>query len=261
MNVFSSQTIKGQGAALVTAMAFLGFLALPSVAWASGGNANYLDMFLKADRVVQFIMVLLALFSVWSWVIIFDKTLRLGQLSKKADQFQAKLSQGRPLEEVAAKMGDHGFDSFPRMTLSITSAWNEARSRPINAGQTELLMAQADRELSATIAAEADSIEDGLSMLAVIATASPFIGLFGTVWGIMNAFSAIATVGDTNLTTVAPAISEALFATALGLGAAIPAYIAFNLFNARVARYLSQLEGFADELMVLLTRKLAEKLG
>jgi biopolymer transport protein TolQ len=261
MNAFSLQTNKGPVLGLMGLLVLWVLMLMPSSAFAGSGGTNYTDMFLKADRVVQFIMVLLILFSVWSWVIIFDKALKLGQLSKKADQFQAKLSQGRPLEEVAAKMSDHGFDSFPRMTLSITSAWNEARSKPINAGQSELLMAQADRELSATIASEADSIEDGLSMLAVIATASPFIGLFGTVWGIMNAFSAIATVGDTNLTTVAPAISEALFATALGLGAAIPAYIAFNLFNAKVARYLSRLEGFADELMVLLTRKLAEKLS
>ena len=124
-----------------------------------------------------------------------------------------------------------------------------------------MLVSQIDREINQLIGQEADQIEDGLSILAVIATASPFVGLFGTVWGIMNAFSAIASQGNTNLATVAPAISEALFATAMGLGAAIPAYIAFNLFNAKVTRFVGRLEGFADELMVSVTRRLGDKLS
>ena len=107
------------------------------------------------------------------------------------------------------------------------------------------------------MAREQDRIENGLGVLSVVATSSPFIGLFGTVWGIMHAFQAIAVERNTNLTTVAPAISEALFATALGLAAAIPAYMAYNKFSIDSGRFVSRLESFADELTTAVARRLA----
>jgi biopolymer transport protein TolQ len=225
------------------------------------GALNFLSLFLHADIVVQVIMIGLALASLWSWAIIIQKTGALGRVNKEADGFEGALNSGRALDDIAATLGTQPKEPFQKLLVAVTAAWKDYKGKTMSAVQGDLLVSQVDREMNHIIANEADTIEDGLSILAVIATASPFVGLFGTVWGIMNAFSAIASQGDTNLTTVAPAISEALFATAMGLFAAIPAYIAFNLFNARVARFTSRMEGFADELMVSLTRRLGDKLG
>ena len=227
----------------------------------STGALNFIQLFLHADIVVQVIMGALALASLWSWAVIIQKTFALGRVNKEADHFEATLSSGRALDDIAAGLGAHPKEPFQKLLVVVTSVWADAKTRSLSGAAGDFVVAQADRELNHIISTEADSIEEGLSLLAVIATASPFIGLFGTVWGIMNAFSSIASQGDTNLTTVAPAISEALFATAMGLGAAIPAYIAFNLFNARVARFVSRMEGFADELMVSLTRRIGGKIA
>ncbi len=227
----------------------------------AAGSMSFINLFLHADWVVQVVMGLLVLASLWSWAIIVQKSFSLGRINKEADTFEAALSSGRALDDIAASLGTNPREVFQKLLVIVTSAWRDYKGRSLSGVQGELLIGQIDRELNHAITAEADSIEDGLSILAVIATAAPFVGLFGTVWGIMNAFSAIGSQGDTNLATVAPAISEALVATALGLGTAIPAYVAFNLFNAKVARFAGRMEGFADELMVSLTRRLGDKLG
>ena len=123
-----------------------------------------------------------------------------------------------------------------------------------------VLIQRIDRVLDTTVAREAVRIESGLSALAIVATASPFVGLFGTVWGIMHSFQAIAIQKNTNLAVVAPSIAEALFATAIGLAAAIPAYIAFNSFSNSVSRYTARLESFADDLSTAIQRRLAERI-
>ena len=123
--------------------------------------------------------------------------------------------------------------------------------------QGSMLIARIDRALDSVIARESQKIENGLGVLSVVATASPFIGLFGTVWGIMNAFDRIAAAGNTNLTTVAPAIAEALFATAIGLAAAIPAYIAYNKFSIDAGKFTGRLESFADDLQAAVARRLS----
>ena len=125
--------------------------------------------------------------------------------------------------------------------------------------QAAFLIQRIDRVLDTTIARESQRVEDGLSSLAIVATASPFVGLFGTVWGIMQAFQAIALEKNTNLTVVAPSIAEALFATAIGLMAAIPAYIFYNKFSSDAGRYSARLEGFADDLSTAIQRRLAER--
>ncbi|ESQ87121.1 biopolymer transporter ExbB [Asticcacaulis sp. AC460] len=232
-----------------------------SAGHASPASLDFINLFVNADLVVKVVMVILIFSSLWSWAIIVQKSLSLGKINKEADNFEAALSSGRALDDIAAALGTHPKEPFQKLLVIVTSAWRDYKGKPMNAAQGDLLMAQVDREISHVVTSEADSVEDGLSILAVIATATPFLGLFGTVWGIMNAFSAIASQGDTNLTTVAPAISEALFATAMGLFAAIPAYVAFNLFNAKVSRFATRMESFADELMVSLTRRLGEKLG
>ena len=136
--------------------------------------------------------------------------------------------------------------------------WRDARGRTA-AGQEgmALLLSRIDRVLDSIIARESQRVEDGLGALAIVATASPFVGLFGTVWGIMNSFQAIAAERNTNLSVVAPSIAEALFATAMGLAAAIPAYIFYNKFSTDAAKFASRLEGFADDLATAVARRLA----
>ena len=138
--------------------------------------------------------------------------------------------------------------------------WRDARAKgPATETQAAFLIQRIDRVLDTVIARESQRVEEGLGILAIVATASPFIGLFGTVWGIMHAFQSIALQKNTNLAVVAPAISEALFATAIGLIAAIPAYIAFNAFSSRAGKYAARLEGFADDLSTAIQRRLAER--
>ncbi|MBW8733322.1 MAG: MotA/TolQ/ExbB proton channel family protein, partial [Asticcacaulis sp.] len=179
---------------------------------ASTGALNFIQLFMHADIVVKVIMGVLALASLWSWAVIIQKLFALGRVNKEADHFEGVLGSGRALDDIAAGLGSHPKEPFQKLLVVVTGVWSDTKNRSLSGAAGDFAVAQADRELNHIISTEADSIEEGLSLLAVIATASPFIGLFGTVWGIMNAFSAIASQGDTNLTTVAPAISEALFA-------------------------------------------------
>ena len=218
---------------------------------------NPVTLFMEADVVVKAVMVGLAAASLWSWAVIVDKAFRFAALNGQANAFEDAVGSGRSLEEVAAQAGPSPSHPLPRMLLIALTDWREARTRgPLNEGQASMLMARIDRALDSLIAREGQRVESGLGVLSVVATSSPFIGLFGTVWGIMNAFGAIASQGNTNLTTVAPAISEALFATAIGLAAAIPAYIAYNKFSIDAGKFTGRLESFADDLQAAVARRL-----
>ena len=218
---------------------------------------NPVDLFMRADLVVKIIMVGLAIASLWSWAVIIDKAVRFASLNSHATAFEKAVGSGRSLEEIASQAGPDPVHPLPRMLVIALADWREARTRgPLTEGQGNMLMARIDRALDSLIAREGQRVEGGLGVLSVVATSSPFIGLFGTVWGIMNAFGAIAASGNTNLATVAPAISEALFATALGLAAAIPAYIAYNKFSIDAGKFTGRLESFADDLQAAVARRL-----
>ena len=218
---------------------------------------NPLVLFMEADLVVKAIMVGLAIASVWSWAVIIDKAVRFAAMNRHATAFERAVGSGRSLEEIAAQAGPDPAHPLPRMLVVALADWREARTRgPLTEGQGNMLMARIDRALDSLIAREGQRVENGLGVLSVVATASPFIGLFGTVWGIMNAFGAIAAANNTNLATVAPAISEALFATALGLAAAIPAYMAYNKFSIDAGKFTGRLESFADDLQAAVARRL-----
>ena len=218
---------------------------------------NPVELFLTADWVVKSVMIGLAAASVWSWTIIIDKAFRFTALNKQADDFETAVSSGRSLEEVANQAGPNPSHALPRMLVIALSDWREARQKgALNGEQGGLLLTRIDRAMDSLIAREGQRIEKGLGVLSIVATASPFIGLFGTVWGIMNAFGRIAAAGNTNLTTVAPAIAEALFATAIGLAAAIPAYIAYNKFSIHAGKFTGRLESFADDLQAAVARRL-----
>jgi biopolymer transport protein TolQ len=221
---------------------------------------DLVSIFLRADWVVKLVMIGLAVASLWSWTIILDKLFRFTALNRDANSFEDAVASGRSLEEVAAEAGERPKHALPRMLQGALKEWREARAKGLtNESQIAWLIQRIDRHLDATIARESARVENGLGALAIVATASPFVGLFGTVWGIMKSFQAIAVQKNTSLAIVAPSIAEALFATAIGLVAAIPAYIFYNAYSTAAGKYSARLEGFADDLSTAIQRRLSEK--
>ena len=219
---------------------------------------DLLSIFLNSDWVVKLVMIGLAGASLWSWTIILEKLFRFSALNRETDKFEDAVASGRSLEDVAAEAGERPTHPLPRMLQGAMKEWRETRAKgAISEGQVAFLIQRIDRHLDATIARESARVESGLGVLAIVATASPFVGLFGTVWGIMHAFQAIAIQKNTNLSVVAPSIAEALFATAIGLAAAIPAYIAYNKFSTDASKYQGRLESFADDLVTAIARRVA----
>ncbi|HUO21373.1 MAG TPA: protein TolQ [Caulobacteraceae bacterium] len=232
----------------------------------SNQSFSIIAVFVRADWVVKAVLVGLAVASLWSWTVILDKLFRYAALNKETDAFEDQVNSGRSLEEIATEAGERPIHALPRMLQAGLKEWRDARAKggltgASAEGQAGLLIQRIDRLMDAIIARESRRIEVGLGALAIVATASPFVGLFGTVWGIMHAFQAIAAQKNTNLAVVAPSIAEALFTTAVGLAAAIPAYIFYNKFSTEAGRYTGRLESFADDLAAAVTRRLAERLA
>ena len=233
---------------------------MDSTAAVTPESFNFFVLFMHADWVVKLVMLGLGGASLWSWTVILDKSFRFATLNREANSFEDAVASGKSLEEVAAEAGERPRHVLPRMLQGALREWRDARNKGLATdSQAAFLIQRIDRVLDAAIARESARVEDGLGSLAIVATASPFIGLFGTVWGIMNAFQSIAIQKNTSLAIVAPSIAQALFATAIGLVAAIPAYIAFNKFSTDAAKFSGRLEGFADDLSTAIQRRLAEK--
>jgi biopolymer transport protein TolQ len=221
---------------------------------------NLVSTFLRAHWVVKLVMLGLGAASLWSWTIIIDKAVRFAALNREANAFEDQVGSGKSLEDVANDAGERPKAALPRMLQGALKEWRDARAKGFaSEGQVAFLVQRIDRHLDANIARESARVENGLGVLAIVATASPFVGLFGTVWGIMQSFQAIAVQKNTSLAIVAPSIAEALLATAIGLGAAIPAYIAFNAFSTAAGKYTARLEGFADDLSTAIQRRLADR--
>jgi biopolymer transport protein TolQ len=226
---------------------------------------SLVHQFMQASWVVKLVLIGLAGASLWSWAVIIDKSVRITALNRAADRFEAEVNSGRSLEEVAQDAGAAPRHALQAMLQSALREWKDARTKgllapPQGDSQIAFLIERINRVLDSAVARESQRVEEGLGTLAIVATASPFIGLFGTVWGIMTAFQAIAVEKNTNLSVVAPAIAQALFATAVGLATAIPAYIAYNKFSTDAGRYAARLEGFADDLVTAIQRRVAERL-
>lgn len=222
------------------------------------------SLFWRADTVVKAVMLLLLAASVWSWAIIFDKARRLRQLSGLAVKFEEAFWSGGSLEEI---YGEVERSAAHPMATVFKAAMHELR-RAMNhediIADSRLradLKQRIGQAMQIGIDREMDHLERYMGFLATVGSTAPFIGLFGTVWGIMNAFTAIAVQRDTSLVVVAPGIAEALFATALGLLAAIPAVVAYNKLSGDFDRYTSRLENFATEFHALLSRQLDEQGG
>jgi biopolymer transport protein TolQ len=214
---------------------------------------------MKADVVVKTVMIGLLLASIWSWAIILDKWLGISALKAKTRKDEEAFWAGQSVEGMDDRPMEQIKEPMPRVLAAASREWREARrSTLMDPAQASSLGVRAERLMQAAITREVSVLERGLGTLATIGTASPFIGLFGTVWGIMNAFRAIGAQGNPTLQTVAPPIAEALFATGIGLFAAIPAVIFYNKFSGDISAYTTRLEIFADEVWVRLSRRLSD---
>ena len=218
-------------------------------------------LFMRADPIVKAVFVILVLASLWSWAIIINKWLALGTLRRRADKFEKTFWSGLSLDELYHQFSQRTDHPFAAVFTSALREWRRAFESG-GAPRESLLPGVKDRidkAMNVTIQRETDGIERQLGFLATVGATAPFVGLFGTVWGIMNSFSAIAARHDTTLAVVAPGIAEALFATAMGLLAAIPAVIFYNKFVNEIGRYTGRMESFADEFSAILSRQLDEK--
>ena len=219
-----------------------------------------LGLFVRADFVVKAVLLMLILASFWSWVLIIDKSFALGILKRKAKRFEKTFWSGRSLDELYAQHSQRADQPYTAVFVAALREWK--RSFEGGVPRDALIPGvkeRVEKAMSVSIHREIEKIERGLGYLATVGSTAPFVGLFGTVWGIMNSFQAIAQRQDTTLAVVAPGIAEALFATALGLLAAIPAVIAYNRFVNEVGRYENRLEAFADEFSAFLSRQLDER--
>jgi biopolymer transport protein TolQ len=227
---------------------------------AGGGGLSIVNLFMRADPLVQVVLIILLLASIWSWTIIINKSLVLGTLRRRAAKFEKTFWSGLSLDELYSQFATRADHPMAAVFVSALREWRRAFEGG-NPRESQLpgVKDRIDKAMSVTITREADGIERQLGFLATVGATAPFVGLFGTVWGIMNSFSAIAARHDTTLAVVAPGIAEALFATAMGLLAAIPAVIFYNRFVNEIGRYTNRLDAFADEFSAILSRQLDEK--
>ncbi|PRY95642.1 cell division and transport-associated protein TolQ [Hasllibacter halocynthiae] len=210
-------------------------------------------LFAQSSLTVKLVMIALVVASVWAWAIIVRKLLRYRAAKAEAARFDEKFWSGEPLDELYETIGPNPGTGPERVFSAGMTEWR--RSHRESGGLIPGATARIDRSMDVAIAKEAEDLEKGLPFLATVGSTAPFIGLFGTVWGIMNAFTEIAAQQNTNLAVVAPGIAEALFATALGLLAAIPAVIFYNKLTSDAGRITAGMEGFADEFGTLLSRE------
>ncbi|MCP4327771.1 MAG: protein TolQ [Alphaproteobacteria bacterium] len=218
-------------------------------------------LFLRADLVVKAVLVVLLVASFWCWAIIFEKLTKVRRIGRKTAQFEDTFWSGNPLDELYQRLAGQAVDPMAAMFTAAMRELERSSQRGLTLTETKRIGIQQriDRAMQATMSREMDKLERHMTFLASVGATAPFIGLFGTVWGIMNSFQAIALQKNTSLAVVAPGIAEALFATALGLVAAIPAVIAFNKINNDLSRYASRLETFAGEFAAILGRQLEER--
>ena len=224
-------------------------------------------LFIQADLIVKVILMILVAASVWSWAIIFDKWMTLKSLDIKANKFETSFWSGEALEKIYKRIQSKATDPMARTFCAGMNEWNLTVESAGTAGTSfdgDLragLQQRIDRAMATSISREINILERYMTFLGTVGSTAPFIGLFGTVWGIMNSFSAIAGAQNTSLAVVAPGIAEALFATALGLVAAIPAVVAYNKFSTDLGRYGDRLEAFSAEFGSILSRHLEQQQG
>jgi biopolymer transport protein TolQ len=215
------------------------------------------DLFMHADIIVKGVIIGLLICSVWVWAIVFDKTLLYARMRRSMNRFEQAFWSGQSLEELYRSLSQRPTHSMAALFVAAMREWKRSFEGP--AKSFTGLQMRLEKVMDVTIAREIERLERNLLVLATVGSASPFVGLFGTVWGIMTSFRSIASQQSTSLAVVAPGIAEALFATAIGLVAAIPATIFYNKFMTEVNKQAQRLEGFADEFAAILSRQIDER--
>lgn len=221
---------------------------------AGGIDFSIWRLFARATLTVKLVMLILIAASFWAWAIIVQKLIDFRRARAEAAAFDAAFWSGEPLDELFERIGAQPTGASERIFAAGMVEWR--RSHRSDGGLIPGAQARIDRSMDVAIAKEAEALTRGLPLLATVGSTAPFIGLFGTVWGIMNAFMEIAEQQNTNLAVVAPGIAEALLATGLGLLAAIPAVIFYNKLSADADRIVAGYEAFADEFSTILSRQL-----
>ncbi|HWA44726.1 MAG TPA: protein TolQ [Hypericibacter adhaerens] len=224
-------------------------------------DLTIIGLFMQADIIVKVVILILLLASFWTWAIIFDKVIRIRRLTGQADKFEESFWSGGSLEELFDRISNRPPDPMSAIFVAAMREWRRSAAKGL-LGTDQLrtsLQDRIERVMDITLGREMEQLERHLIYLASVGSSAPFIGLFGTVWGIMNSFASIAAAKNTTLAVVAPGIAEALFATALGLVAAIPAVLAYNKLSGDISRYGHRLEAFSGEFGAILSRQLEEK--
>ncbi len=215
------------------------------------------ELFSRADIIVKIVMIGLGLTSVWSWAIMIEKAMQIGKLEKSARNVEQMLSDGKGNDNIleASRAGNA---TARIIAIGMNEAALARRGGALSDAAASAVVERMERAMGAQTQREIAKAEKGIGVLATIGSSATFVGLFGTVWGIMNSFRAIAASHDTNLAVVAPGIAEALFATALGLVAAIPAVVFYNWLIAALDRYSVRIEALCDDVIVRTSRRLSE---
>jgi biopolymer transport protein TolQ len=223
----------------------------------AASDVSLIALFLQAHWVVKSVMLGLLACSVWVWAIAIDKIFLYARTKRAMDRFEQAFWSGQSIEELYRALSAKPTQSMAACFVAAMREWKrsfESQTRSFAGLQMRI-----EKVMNVSIAREVERLERRLLVLATVGSAGPFVGLFGTVWGIMSSFQSIAASKNTSLAVVAPGIAEALFATAIGLIAAIPATIFYNKFISEVNRQAQRLEGFADEFSAILSRQIDER--
>lgn len=223
----------------------------------SGDGFSFLALFLQASLIVKLVMAGLLVASVWSWAIIIEKLISFGRARRETNRFEQLFWSGQSLEELYGSLSRQRTQAMGALFVAAMREWK--RSVDGNPKTLRGILLRVEKVMDVTISRELERLEKRLLFLATVGSTAPFVGLFGTVWGIMTSFQAIAASKNTNLAVVAPGIAEALFATALGLLAAIPSVIFYNKFSSEASRLGQRLEGFADEFSAIVSRQVDQR--
>ncbi|RST88201.1 protein TolQ [Aquibium carbonis] len=222
-------------------------------------NVSLWALFWQAGFIVKLVMIGLLLASVWTWAIIIDKVIAFGRMKTALNRFEKTFWSGQSLEDLYRTLADRSTSGMGSIFVAAMREWKKSFEKGARAPMG--LQTRIDKAMDLALTREMEKLEGRLGFLATIGSAAPFIGLFGTVVGIMTSFQAIAGSKSTSLAVVAPGIAEALLATAIGLLAAIPAVIAYNKLSSDAGRLGARMEGFADEFSAILSRQIDEKVA
>lgn len=231
---------------------------ISNVAAAQGGH-SLMALFWQAHIVVKIVMIGLVVASIVCWGIIFEKIFLIGRIRRLTDKFENLFWSGQSLEDLYLTLGPRKNRAMASMFMAAMREWKRSQESAMRAGFIGV-QKRIEKVMDVQLQREMAQLESRLLILATVGSTAPFIGLFGTVWGIMNSFRAIAVSKSTNLAVVAPGLAEALFATALGLLAAIPAVIFYNKFASDIGKLGARLENFADEFSSIISRQLDERM-